>query len=224
MTTVYYTNDAGSQFSNILLYGLAGAGKTPLAATAPNPIIISSEPGLKSLQRYKLPYIVARNYKEAMDAHRWATGASEARQFQTIFFDSISALSENILIDEKKKSLDPRKFSPQTTALTMEVVLEYLKIKDKHVVMTCKATEVIDALTQMKSVEPFAIVPKLGPQLPYHFDDVLYLSRHRDTAGNEYAAFRCRENDYCKARNRAGTLDLWEPADITHIIRKSNGA
>lgn len=220
MTQIYYTNDAGSQFSNILIYGLAGAGKTPLAATAPNPIIISSEPGLKSLQRYKLPYVVARDYKEAMDACRWVV----TTKYDSVFFDSISALSENILLAEKKKSPDPRKFSPATTAQTIEVVLAYLSIRNKHVMMTCKATEIKDQITGVATVEPFAVVPKLGPQLPYHFDDVLYLSRHRNNeTGAEYAAFRCRANDYCIARNRAGMLDLWEPADINHVIRKSNG-
>lgn len=223
MTTVYYTNDASSQFSNILLYGMAGAGKTPIAATAPNPIIISSEPGLKSLQAYKLPYVIARDHKEATDVFKWITGSNEARNYQTVFFDSISALSENILLSEKKKSSDPRKFSPSTTALTIEIVLGYLTIRNKHVVMTCKATENVDQLTNIKTAEPFAVVPKLGPQLPYHFDDVLFLSRHRDPAtGTEMAALRCRENDYCKARNRTGKLDLWEPADLAHIIRKSN--
>ena len=220
MTEVFYTNDAGSKFSNILLYGLAGAGKTPLAASVPNPIIISSEPGLKSLQQYKLPYVVARDYKEAMEAYRWVI----TTKYESVFFDSISALSENILIAEKKKSPDPRKFSPATLALTIEVVLSYLSIRNKHVIMTCKATEVKDQITGVTTAEPFAVVPKLGPQLPYHFDDVLYLSRHRNNeTGAEYAALRCRTNDYCMARNRAGLLDLWEPADIGHVIRKSNG-
>jgi hypothetical protein len=220
MAQVYYTNDAGSQFSNILIYGLAGAGKTPLASTAPNPIIISSEPGLKSLQRYKLPYVVARDHKEAMDMLHWVT----TTKYETVFFDSISALSENILLSEKKRSKDPRQFSPATTALTIEVVLAYLSIRNKHVIMTCKATEIKDQITGVTTVEPFAVVPKLGPQLPYHFDDVIYLSRHRNNeTGAEYAAFRCRANDYCIARNRSGLLDLWEQADITSVIRKSNG-
>lgn len=225
MTQVYYTDGAGSKFSNILLYGLAGAGKTPVAATAPAPIIVSSEPGLKSLQRYRLPYVIARNYKEAFEIHKWVIGSNECRQFQTVFFDSVSALSENILLEEKRKSLDPRKFSPATTAAAMEIVHLYLSIQNKHVVMTCKATEVRDAITGALTVEPFAVVPKLGPMLPYHFDDVLYLSRHRDNAtGTETAALRCRTNDHCVARNRSGMLDLWEPADISHVIRKSNGA
>lgn len=228
---IYYTNDATSQFSNIFVYGLAGSGKTPLASTAPNPIIISSEPGLKSLQRYKLPYIIARNHRECTDAHKWVIGSNEARHFQTVYFDSISAASETITVEERRKSLDARKFSPAITNATMEIVLLFLSIKNKHVVMTSKAIEKTTSTVQVgigetsnTVIEPFAAMPKLGPMLPYHFDDVLYLSRFRNAqTGAEMSALCCRANDNCVARNRSGMLDLWEPADITHIIRKSNG-
>jgi hypothetical protein len=222
--TIYGTGDVKSQFTNMLLYGLSGAGKTPLASTAPNPIIFASEPGLKSLQRYNLPYIPITTHQAALDAATWAAKSKEAKLFQTIFFDSVSALSENILISEKRISRDPRKFSPETTAKTMEVVLKFLEITNKHVVMTCKATEIKNDITGEVKIEPFCVVPKLGPQLPYHFDVVAYLSRHRNEQG-EFAALRCRSNDLCTARNRGGLqdLDLWEPADLSHCFNKLNG-
>lgn len=221
---VYNTGDASSRFTSTLLYGLAGSGKTPLAATLPNALVVASEPGLLSLKAARLPYVVARDYAETMAVLKWIKGSSEVRQYQSIFFDSISALSENIMVAEKKKSNDPRKFSPATTALTMEVVLDYLTIQGKHVVMTCKANEVRDQITGARTVEPFAVVPKLGPLLPYHFDSVFYVSRHRvaDT-GAEYAMLTCRANDLCIARNRSGMLDLYEPPNLGQLINKMNG-
>lgn len=222
---VYNTGDATSKFQNILLYGLAGAGKTPMAATMPDVIVISSEPGLKSLQRYRLPYIIARNQSEAMDCHRWITSSNEAKRYQSVFFDSVSASSESILADKKKKSNDPRRFSPETTAATMEIVLAYLSIpaSGKHLCMTCKA---VQSQTNVGTpwVEPFAVVPKLGPMLPYHFDTVLYMSRHRNNdTGQEYAMFTCGANDLCHARDRSGMLALYEPPDLNYIINKCNG-
>lgn len=233
---VFYTNDARNRFSKTLIYGLAGSGKTPLAATAPNPFMLVSEPGLSSLARYKLPYGMADTYERAKDGLKWAASSSEARSVGTIYFDSISALSENILNAERKKVNDARKYSPETTAKVMEIVGLALALCEagKHVVMTSKAIEVkndvivIGGGTQtITTVECFTAVPKLGPALPYHFDNVLYLSRHTDPkTGAEYGAFRCRVNDYCGSatRNRTGLLELWEPADITHIINKTNGA
>jgi len=221
---VYSTNGAQSQFTNMLIFGMSGAGKTPLAATLANVLIIASEPGLKSLSAYKIPYVMGRNYREAMDVCRWIVGSNDARQFTTIFFDSISMLSENILMDCKKKSSDPRKYSPETTGQTMEVVLEFLKIQNKNVVMTCKAAREVDGLTGATSYAPFAVVPKLGPALPYHFDEVLFLSRHRDNNGQEFSALRCRYDAECpSARDRSGNLDLWERPDLTYVINKING-
>jgi hypothetical protein len=221
---IYSTDDVGTGYLQTLLYGLAGSGKTPLAATLPAPIIISTEPGLKSLRRYKLPYVAATTSDEALDAVKWVAGSAEARQFQSVFFDSISALSETILVERKRKSNDPRKFSPETTALTMETVMRVLAIQNKHVVMTCKATQERDPLTQQLRVEPFAVVPKLGPLLPYHFSEVLYISRHRNQQdGSEYAMLTCGANDLCTARDRNGSLALYEPPDLTHIIQKTGG-
>jgi hypothetical protein len=216
---VYYTNDATSKFENTLIYGLAGSGKTPIAATAPDTIIIASEPGLKSLSYLKLPYIIAPTYEQANDALKWCQQSNEVKKFRNIFYDSASALSENILFAEKKRSSDARKYSPETYSKTMEIVKGFQNIRDKNVIMTCRAI-MIDG----KAV-PFAAVPKLGPAFPYDFDNVFYITRHTDpNTGNEYSALRCRANDACEvARNRGGRLSLWEPADLTHIFNKSNG-
>ena len=222
---IYYTDDTQSRFHSFLIYGHAGAGKTPLASSAPDPIIITSEPGLKSLQSQHIPYILGRDQAEANDALKWVLGSNEARKFQTVFYDSVSALSENILVSEKKKNRDPRRFSPETTAATVEIVLKFLSIPNRNIIMTCKAIDIVtDTVPQTKRTEPFAVVPKLGPQLPYHFDNVLYLRRHTDLAnGQETAWFCCRENADCIARNRTGRLGLWEPANISLAINKLNG-
>ena len=41
----------------LLVYGQAGAGKTSLIKSLPNPIVLSAEGGLLSIQDADLPYI-----------------------------------------------------------------------------------------------------------------------------------------------------------------------
>jgi hypothetical protein len=218
---IYYTGKVGTDYCSILLYGMAGAGKTPILATLPDPIIVSSEPGLLSLKSSNLPYVVARDYRESIDVCKWLAESAETRKYKSVGWDSISACSENILEARKKISRDPRKFSPETTAETMEVVKKALEIPGKHIVMTCKAM----INPESKIVEPFAVVPKLGPALPYHFDNVLFLKRWRDAAsGAEFTGLMCRENEQAiSCRNRLGNLELWEPPDLGALIRKIYG-
>ncbi len=224
MVKIYNTGDISNAFSNSLVYGLAGSGKTPLAATADNVMIISTEPGLKSIQRNRLPYIPAPNYADAIDALKWTTQSHEARQFSTIYFDSISALSENILAANRRTyKNDARKYSPETTAQVMEIVLGFQSIQNKNVVMTSKAIELVDQITGVRTAECFTAVPKLGPALPYNFDNVIFISRHVASDGSQYSALRCSTNDYCVARNRSGLLSLWEPANLKQLFNKENG-
>jgi hypothetical protein len=228
---VYMTNDIALDFQSYLIYGLAGSGKTPMAIDCPSPMIVSSEPGLISLRAHKMPYVAVTSFKEAVDVRAWLATSNECRNIKTVFFDSISRISEIILDAEKKKSIDPRKFSPATTSATMELVLSYLQIPKKHIVMTCKAIEEVIDIPQLppvppvRRVIPFTVVPKLASALPYHFDNVFYLSRHQATQQNpEYAMLTCRVNDYTyETRNRSGKLDLYEPASLGHIIKKVNG-
>lgn len=239
--TVHRTGDAASSSTSMLVYGLAGSGKTPLATTIDPAtlMIVCSEPGLKSIAKHNLPYVFGSTYKQAMDVIHWLKTSNETKRIKNVFFDSISALSENILIDRKKANRDPRRFSPETTAQTMEVVKEFIDLKfaNKNIVMTCKAIESKKIVEVMRNglltpeeitwIDPFTVVPKLSSALPYEFDDVFYLSRltAKDQAGVEfeYGRFTCRTNPMCYARNRVGNLETYELAHLHNVMLKNNG-
>lgn len=230
---IYHTDDSRNWFHKFLIYGDAGSGKTPLALTAPDVFMAVSEPGLISLARNHIPYCVVNSYEISKDVIKWFGESSEAKKYQTLYFDGISAISEIIVAAERKKyNNDARKYSPETTAKVMDIVFSALSIETKNIVMTSKALKAdifytpIGGMTQTKtSFECWTAVPKLGPALPYHFDNVFFLSRQRAQDGSEFGAFTCRVNDDANGcRNRSNALDLWEPADISHCINKINGA
>ena len=53
----------------ILVYGQAGAGKTTMIKTLPNPIILSAEAGLLPLSSLNLPYIQVNTPQDMYEAY-----------------------------------------------------------------------------------------------------------------------------------------------------------
>ncbi len=92
----------------LLVYGQAGAGKTSLIKTLPNPVVLSAEGGLLSIQDADLPYIEISTMDALREAYHWLAGSDEARGFQSVALDSISEIAEVVLNHEKKVNKDPR--------------------------------------------------------------------------------------------------------------------
>ena len=92
----------------VLCYGAAGAGKTSLIKTLPNPIVLSAEGGLLSIQDANLPYIEIADMATLQEAYKWLTESADAKGFQSVALDSISEIAEVVLNAEKKATKDPR--------------------------------------------------------------------------------------------------------------------
>lgn len=90
----------------IVLYGVAGVGKTTLAAGAPNPIGLLTEDGLGVLDVPHFPLI--RKYEELVEAI--ATLAKEDHPYNTVFLDSIDHLEpliwKRVADDHGKESVE----------------------------------------------------------------------------------------------------------------------
>ena len=80
-----------------LVYGRSEAGKTYMARTAPAPIILSAESGLLSLRDVNLPVIEVDSVAKLADIHKWLLSSHEAKQFYTVYIDSISEIAEVVL-------------------------------------------------------------------------------------------------------------------------------
>ena len=66
----------------ILVYGQAGAGKTFLIKTLPNPVILSAEGGLLSIAGTDIPYIEINGIKDLHEAYQWLTAPTRRRAFR----------------------------------------------------------------------------------------------------------------------------------------------
>jgi len=222
----FTTTDQAAQLHGVkmLIYGVSGVGKTTLCATAPQPIILSAEAGLLSLRKFQIPVIEIRTVDDLTEAHRWCQQAAEARQFATVCIDSITEIGEVVLANAKRQVKDPRQAYGELIEKMMTTIKAFRDLQGKHVYMAAKAEPVKDEMTGV--VRYMASMPgsKLGPQLPYLFDEVFRLGINKTPQGEQYRFLQTQPDLQYDAKDRSGALDPIEPPDLNHVISKILGA
>lgn len=216
------TKDMHSNGVKLLVYGQAGAGKTSLIATLPNPLVLSAEGGLLSIAATDTPYIEIDNLSTLVDAYKWIIDSEEAKGFETIALDSISEIAEVVLNAEKKASKDPRQAYGAMQEKMQDIIRDFRDIKGKHVYFTAKLEKQQDEMGRILYA-PSMPGNKSGQQLPYFFDEVLALRVEKGEDGKPVRALMCESDGLWTAKDRSGKLDAWEAPDLGEIIRKIGG-
>lgn len=207
----------------VLVYGQSGVGKTVLCATAPNPVIISAEAGLLSLRRVSIPVIEVSNVDQLAEAHLWCLKSAEARQYDTICIDSISEIGEVVLANAKRQVKDPRQAYGELLEKMLITIKAFRDLQGKHVYMSAKMEPMKDELTGIVRYGPSMPGQKLGPQLPYLFDEVFRMGINKTPQGEEYRFLQTQPDLQFEAKDRSGSLDRMEPPDLNHVFNKILG-
>jgi hypothetical protein len=202
----------------VLVYGQAGAGKTTLMTTLPNPIVLSAEGGLLSIQDADLPYIEINGMESLMEAYEWMA-SKEAAQFESVALDSISEIAEVVLNHEKKIAKDPRQAYGAMQEQMADIIRSFRDLPGKHVYMSAKLEKSADEMGKV-SYAPSMPGNKTGQSLPYFFDEVLALRVEKDGDGNTQRALMCDSDGLWLAKDRSGKLESWEAPDLGAIIAK----
>jgi phage nucleotide-binding protein len=206
----------------LLVYGNAGAGKTSLIPTLPNPVVFSAEGGLLSIADADVSYVEVSSYDTLMEAYRWVTESDEAKHFESIALDSISEIAEVVLNHEKKIAKDPRQAYGSMQEQMSDIIRAFRDIPNKHVYFTAKCEKATDETGRILYA-PSMPGNKTGQQLPYFFDEVLALRVEKDAEGVAQRALMCDSDGIWQAKDRSGKLDTWEAPDLGAIIRKIGG-
>jgi len=203
----------------LLVYGQAGAGKTSLIPTLPNPIVLSAEGGLLSIQDAELPYLEITTMAELQEAYKWLAESAEAAQFESVAIDSISEIAEVALNYEKKVNKDPRAAYGAMQEQMADIIRAFRDLPAKHVYMSAKLEKTQDEMGRILYA-PSMPGNKTGQSLPYFFDEVLALRVEKDAEGATQRALMCDSDGLWLAKDRSGKLDAWEAPDLTVIINK----
>lgn len=206
----------------VLVYGQAGAGKTVLAKTLPNPIILSAEAGLLSLADTDIPFIQITCMDELMEAYRYLTESSDGQAFSSIVLDSISEIGETCLNAELKGSKDPRQAYGEMQHRISDLIRSFRDISGRHVYFTAKLEKQQDEIGRIL-YQPSMPGNKMGQSLPYFFDEVLALRMEKDAEGVTQRALMCDSDGLWQAKDRSGKLDMWELPDLGAAISKMRG-
>lgn len=235
--TLSFTNtesEAVTYGVKMLGHAPSGSGKTLLAATMPNPVIISAESGLLSLSRrniervfgpgrddiaYNIPVIKLESALDLEDAYNWATQSEEASDFQSIILDSVTEIMEQILRVAKASAKDPRQAYGVLNDQGEDVVKKFRDIPGKHIYMAAKQGSVTDETSGVTGYGPIMPGKKLGPAMPYLYDLVFALRIGEDDNGKYRYIQTDRDLQY-EAKDRSGMLDFQEEAHLGKIIEK----
>lgn len=206
----------------MLVYGQAGAGKTSLVTTLPEPVVLSAEGGLLSISHHDIPYIVIKKLDDLYQAYDWLVKSDEAKRFQSVALDSISEVAEVVLDHELKANKDGRAAYGELNTKMANLIRAFRDLPGKHVYMSAKLEKSQDEMGRML-YGPSMPGKSLTQQLPYFFDFVFPLRVEKDSEGNTQRAIMTDSDGLWQAKSRGQGLSAWEAPDLGAIIQKIGG-
>lgn len=216
------TRDVAVNGIKCLVYGQAGAGKTSLIKTLPNPVVLSAEAGLLSIADQDIPFIQIETIEQLQEAYLWLKDSEESKQFQSVALDSISEIAEVVLIKEKEIAKDPRQAYGAMQDTINDLVRCFRDLPGRNVYFSAKMEKSQDEQGRILFA-PSMPGNKLAQGLPFFFDEVLALRVERDGSGNPVHTLQCNPDGVWQAKDRSGRLEMWEAPDLGAIIRKIGG-
>lgn len=219
----------------VIVYGDAGLGKTVLAATCPKPLLISNESGVLSLAKsnlerlfgvntagicYDIPIMKINDAQSFEDAYTFCSTNAWMKDIDTICLDSISEMGEAMLNMLKRTVKDPRQAYGEVIERMETVIRKFRDLPGKHVYIAAKMEPIKDELTGISRYGISMPGAKLGPKLPFFFDEVFWYGQQADTQGKLFRFLRTQPDPQHTAKDRSGVLEELEYPHLGAIFNK----
>jgi hypothetical protein len=226
-TTANQATDVGGV--KALVHGGSGVGKTVLMATMPVPILISAESGLLSLRKnnlerifgpgkpqidYDVKVIKVSNVEDLTAAHEWCKARAWSNGFRSVGLDSISEIMEVVLSNAKAQVKDPRQAYGELIEKGQMLVRAFRDLPGLNVCVAAKQEPSKDELSGVTRYGPSVPGSKLGPSLPYFFDEVFALRINKNQEGQNYRFLQTQPDLQYEAKDRSGML---APMEYPHL-------
>lgn len=235
------TDEAAASAIKICIIGHAGAGKTFLASTIKESVlVVSAESGLLTLKKFKIPYVditvddkgeaipEAKRIARLAEVYKWLQTAEPRAAYKWIFIDSLTEIAQNMV---KALDSDPQ-YSSEKMALKKwgqyntemkGMIKAYRDLPYYNVVFTALAEDDKDESTGM-IVKRVMMPGKISQQVPAWFDEVFYLGTSKDAEGNDVRKLLTSATERIPdPKDRSGNLDKFEQPDLAIIINKIRG-
>ncbi len=221
---VYGSTKGKAEFTKLLVYGESGVGKTGLIATAPNPVIISSESKLRVLGGLNIPVITIKDFEGFEEAYKDVT-TGKFFKYGTVCIDSISDIAELVLNELLKEYTDGRQAYGELNMKIMDMLKKFKMISDKNVYVIGKQERVGDPSSSLAKYSLLMPGRTLSTVIPYEFDYVFVLraTQGKDKEGKTKSR-RFLQTQPCNQYQASGdkALDLWEKPNLKNIFEKLN--
>lgn len=226
MAIKFTTTKTGGDFVKLLVYGQSGVGKTRLAATAPKPVIISSEKKLISLKDFDIPVVLIENHMDLEAAYKAVT-SEKGKGFQTVVIDSISDIAETILA---YFIANPEDDNPHGQAaygslakVLMPLIKKFRDISDKNIYFIAKSKMIEDQYTNVSVFSPSLPGKILPGNISYEFDYTfaMRIGENPDT-GKKFRYLQTQPDIQWHAKGTEN-LAVVEKPDLTYLFNKILG-
>jgi hypothetical protein len=240
---VQNTSETESSGIKIVVAGEAGNGKTTLARTIQGTLgervlLISAEAGLLSLKGSGVDYVDLQTDEEGKPVpkeHRvarlaavyaWLLKPEQTAKYKWVFIDSLTEVNQNLL---EGLECNPEYNSPKDTIKKYGELAKRMRSLCKtfrdmphyNVVFSALVKKVTDSDNLAKSAVD--ITGSFALQLPALFDEVFYLgvTEEVDENGRNKRVILTQKTDRIEfPKDRSGTLDRYEFADLGAVINK----